>query len=116
MSHHTLTGLYNRWAFEGHLSGALQRVRTEGAEHTLCFVDLDQFKFVNDTSGHFAGDHMLREVVEVFRATLSEGDVLARLGGDEFGIIFKNGDLGTAASGAGRNRKCMSGGGVNWQG
>lgn len=114
-THDTLTGLYNRWAFEGHLSGALQRVRTEGAEHTLCFVDLDQFKFVNDTSGHFAGDHMLREVVEVFRATLSEGDVLARLGGDEFGIIFKNRDLDTAAIEAERIRKRLSDTEFIWQ-
>lgn len=114
-THDTLTGLYNRWAFEGHLTGALQRVRTEGAEHTLCFVDLDQFKFVNDTSGHFAGDHMLREVVEVFRATLSEGDVLARLGGDEFGIILENRDLDTAAIEAERIRQRLSDAEFIWQ-
>lgn len=114
-THDTLTGLYNRWAFEGHLSGALQQVRTKGAEHTLCFVDLDQFKFVNDTSGHFAGDHMLREVVEVFRATLGDGDVLARLGGDEFGIIFENRDLDTAAVQAERIRQRLSDTEFIWQ-
>jgi diguanylate cyclase (GGDEF)-like protein/PAS domain S-box-containing protein len=114
-SHDTLTGLYNRWAFERRLSDALQRVRTEGAHHALCYVDLDQFKLVNDTSGHFAGDHMLRQVVEVFRETLGEHDILARLGGDEFGIILEYRDLETAVDTAERVRQRLSDTEFLWQ-
>ncbi|MDQ2076993.1 bifunctional diguanylate cyclase/phosphodiesterase [Marinimicrobium sp. ABcell2] len=114
-SHDALTGLYNRWAFERRLSDALQRARTEGTQHALCFIDLDQFKLINDTSGHFAGDHMLRQVVEVFRQTLGEHDMLARLGGDEFGVILENRDLDTAAAIAEQVRQNLSESEFVWQ-
>ncbi len=91
-THDALTGLFNRRAFENRLSATLVRARTEGSNHTVAFIDLDQFKVVNDTSGHFAGDRLLQQVVGIFRRCLREGDMLARLGGDEFGVILEHCD------------------------
>lgn len=91
-THDALTGLFNRRAFEHRLTETLGRARTEGSHHTLAFIDLDQFKVVNDTSGHFAGDRLLQQVVGIFRRCLREGDMLARLGGDEFGVVLEHCD------------------------
>ncbi len=91
-THDVLTGLFNRRAFEHRLADTLGRARAENSNHTLAFIDLDQFKVVNDTSGHFAGDRLLQQVVGIFRRCLREGDMLARLGGDEFGVIFEHCD------------------------
>ncbi|ROQ21812.1 diguanylate cyclase/phosphodiesterase with PAS/PAC sensor(s) [Marinimicrobium koreense] len=91
-THDALTGLFNRRAFEHRLTETLGRARTENSHHTLAFIDLDQFKVVNDTSGHFAGDRLLQQAVGIFRRCLREGDMLARLGGDEFGVIFEHCD------------------------
>lgn len=96
-THDSLTGLLNRRAFEYRLVGTLNRTRTDNSTHALFFIDLDQFKVVNDTSGHSAGDQLLRQVAEVARKALREGDILARLGGDEFGVILENCNLETAA-------------------
>ncbi len=86
-SHDALTGLLNRREFERRLADALQE---EGAGHVLCFLDMDQFKVVNDTCGHAAGDELLRQFTGLLRAELRASDVLARLGGDEFGILFRD--------------------------
>ena len=59
-------------------------------KHVFCFLDLDEFKVVNDNCGHLAGDHLLREVCELFNSQLRQRDTLARLGGDEFGIIMEH--------------------------
>lgn len=91
-THDALTGLFNRRAFEHRLADTLNRARTEGSHHTVAFIDLDQFKVVNDTSGHFAGDRLLQQVVGIFRRCLREGDMLARLGGDEFGVVLEHCD------------------------
>ncbi|MDZ7803182.1 putative bifunctional diguanylate cyclase/phosphodiesterase [Thiohalophilus sp.] len=88
-SHDELTGLINRRAFEHYLDEALNRARDENSMHALCFIDLDQFKIINDTSGHFVGDYLLRQVAEIFSQHLRKGDVLARLGGDEFALILE---------------------------
>lgn len=88
-SHDELTGLINRRAFENYLDEALNHARREGSVHALCFIDLDQFKIINDTSGHFVGDHLLRQVAEMLRQNLRKGDVLARIGGDEFALILE---------------------------
>jgi PleD family two-component response regulator len=61
-SHDTLTGLFNRYEFENRLKEALELARTEGSQITLCYMDLDQFKLVNDTGGHIAGDELLRQL------------------------------------------------------
>lgn len=88
-THDVLTGLYNRRAFERRLGESFKRARVEGASHALCFIDLDQFKVVNDTSGHFAGDRLLQQVVDIFRRELRDCDMLARLGGDEFAMVLR---------------------------
>ncbi len=92
-SHDTLTGLINRREFENHLIGALEKTRdnTENT-HALLYLDLDQFKVVNDTFGHSAGDALLRLLTEQIQAKIRSSDVLARLGGDEFGILLENCD------------------------
>jgi len=85
-----LTGIFNRRAFESHLSMALETARSEGRHHTLCYLDLDQFKVVNDTCGHLAGDELLKQVAARLQGKLRESDILARLGGDEFGVLLDN--------------------------
>lgn len=88
--HDALTGLYNRYEFERRLTEAQRAMATEGSHHSVCFIDLDRFKIVNDTAGHAAGDALLRELADMLRGRLRTTDVLARLGGDEFGLIAYN--------------------------
>lgn len=86
--HDDLTGLINRRAFEGYLDNAILRARSENFVHALCFIDLDQFKIINDTLGHVVGDQLLKQVAQTLAQSLRKSDLLARLGGDEFGVIF----------------------------
>ena len=86
-SHDALTGLYNRRAFEQRLETALAALGQGGEARALLYIDLDQFKLVNDTCGHSAGDQLLREITVVMRRVSAEG-FLARLGGDEFGLLL----------------------------
>ena len=89
-SHDVLTDLYNRREFERRLHGALA-VDFPGAPiSVLLYIDLDQFKLINDTSGHGAGDQLLAKLSTVMRSQLRNIDVLARLGGDEFGVLLGN--------------------------
>jgi diguanylate cyclase (GGDEF)-like protein len=83
-SHDSLTKLFNRDEFTSYLQDAISRHDI----HTLLFIDLDQFKAINDTCGHAAGDECLRQVAEIFKQHTGSQDRLARLGGDEFGIVF----------------------------
>ncbi|MES9970020.1 MAG: EAL domain-containing protein [Candidatus Thiodiazotropha sp.] len=87
-NHDSLTDLMNRSAFETHLESALESARQRGHEHILCFMDLDQFKVVNDTCGHVAGDELLRQLARLMRKHIRGSDVLARVGGDEFSAIL----------------------------
>jgi diguanylate cyclase (GGDEF)-like protein/PAS domain S-box-containing protein len=89
-SHDSLTGLINRTEFEQRLSLALKSSAQAGRHHAVMYLDLDQFKVVNDTSGHAAGDQLMRQVSSVLQRRLREGDTLARLGGDEFGVLLEN--------------------------
>lgn len=89
-THDDLTGLYNRREFEKQLDTALNESNRNAASHSLLYIDLDQFKVVNDTSGHIAGDTLLIQLSNLFRSRIREHDVLARLGGDEFGIILRD--------------------------
>jgi len=91
--HDTLTGLYNRSEFERHIGELLAELRRYPAgQHWLCFADLDQFKVVNDTCGHLAGDELLKQVANVFRQYLRDTDLVARTGGDEFALILRHCD------------------------
>ncbi|MEO8039873.1 MAG: EAL domain-containing protein [Betaproteobacteria bacterium] len=89
-SHDALTGLINRTEFERRLAIALQSASQLGRHHAVMYLDLDQFKVVNDTCGHAAGDQLMRQVSTLLLQCLREGDTLARLGGDEFGVLLEN--------------------------
>lgn len=90
-THDALTGLANRREFEYRLEQVLHGIgRQQSGRHALMFLDLDQFKLVNDTCGHAAGDELLRHICALLQSDLREGDTLARLGGDEFGILLEN--------------------------
>jgi diguanylate cyclase (GGDEF)-like protein/PAS domain S-box-containing protein len=88
-NHDELTGLFNRRAFERQLIDALVDARSQKQTHTLCYLDLDQFKVVNDTCGHAAGDQLLRQVTELLQERVRLTDTLSRLGGDEFGLLLR---------------------------
>jgi diguanylate cyclase (GGDEF)-like protein/PAS domain S-box-containing protein len=87
-SHDALTGLVNRREFERRLGESLEIARAGRQGHVMCYMDLDRFKAVNDTSGHLAGDNMLREVAALIREAVRDSDTVARLGGDEFGVLL----------------------------
>jgi len=89
-SHDALTGLINRTEFERRLNLALKSSADLNRNHAVMYLDLDQFKVVNDTCGHAAGDQLMRQVSAVLLKRLREGDTLARLGGDEFGVLLEN--------------------------
>lgn len=89
-THDALTGLANRREFEFRLEQVLHGIGRQQSGHALMFLDLDQFKLVNDTCGHAAGDELLRHICALLQSDLREGDTLARLGGDEFGILLEN--------------------------
>jgi diguanylate cyclase (GGDEF)-like protein/PAS domain S-box-containing protein len=96
-SHDALTGLFNRRKFESRVDEAIREVATSGRTHALCYMDLDQFKVVNDTCGHGAGDRLLVELTTLLRRSIRRQDVLGRLGGDEFGLLLHDVDLDEAA-------------------
>ena len=87
-SHDALTGLVNRREFERRLGESLEVARAGRQGHVMCYLDLDRFKAVNDTSGHLAGDNLLREVAAIVREGVRDSDTVARLGGDEFGVLL----------------------------
>jgi diguanylate cyclase (GGDEF)-like protein/PAS domain S-box-containing protein len=97
-SHDALTGLINRRGFEQLLLEAIASSRNdEQQQHTLCYLDLDQFKVVNDTAGHIAGDELLRQVSALLQKGVRTNDKLARLGGDEFGLLLTQCPLSEAS-------------------
>ena len=94
--HDPLTGRYNRRAFEARLQHAIETAVVEKKQHALCYIDLDQFKVVNDTCGHVAGDELLKQVAAILEHGIRDSDMLARLGGDEFGVLLEGCDLDKA--------------------
>lgn len=88
--HDDLTGLVNRREFEKRLGHAIAASKSHGAHHALCYLDLDQFKAVNDSAGHSAGDELLRQIATLMLAQVRDRDTLARLGGDEFALLLPN--------------------------
>ena len=97
-THDQLTGLINRREFENRLSAALDSARAEPPQrHVLLYLDLDQFKVVNDTCGHEAGDRLLRQITSLLQRRIRASDILARLGGDEFGVLLADWTLDGAS-------------------
>lgn len=96
--HDSLTGLVNRQEFERRLSIAVNDVKINHSQHIFCYMDLDQFKVVNDTCGHRAGDELLRQISLILMQRVREEDTFARLGGDEFGLLLSHCTVADAMS------------------
>ncbi|MBE9560798.1 MAG: EAL domain-containing protein, partial [Proteobacteria bacterium] len=95
-THDALTGLINRYEFERRLKHVISTQNMHESVNTLCYIDLDQFKLVNDTCGHTAGDELLKQITLLLQNTLDNKGILARLGGDEFGLLLENADVNKA--------------------
>ncbi|MGK5028963.1 EAL domain-containing protein [Janthinobacterium sp. MDT1-19] len=87
-THDALTGLINRREFEHLVAGALHTAKENGHAHALLYLDLDQFKIINDTCGHAAGDVLLQLLAKMLQGQMRDSDILARLGGDELGVLL----------------------------
>ncbi len=106
-THDKLTGLINRHEFERRLRKAIESAASEDKCHVLCYLDLDQFKIVNDTCGHIAGDELLRQITMLLQRGVRQGDTLARLGGDEFGALLEQRPLDKALQIVDKMRKTV---------
>lgn len=95
-SHDVLTNLLNRREFEQRLQHVLTRDSDPADQHILCFLDLDQFKIINDSCGHIAGDELLRQVAALLKGLVRSRDTLARIGGDEFAVLMEHATLDSA--------------------
>lgn len=114
--HDSLTGLINRSEFENRLKDSLGKLHTEHVGHCLLFLDLDQFKIVNDTSGHRAGDELLKCLSQLLKDNARTRDSIARLGGDEFAILLERCPLNKAEEVANTLRRKISDYKFNWEG
>ncbi len=114
-SHDDLTGLVNRREFERRTERALETARQGRGQHVLCYGDLDQFKIVNDTCGHMAGDELLRQVARLMSDTVRRRDTLARLGGDEFGLLLEHCTLQQGSRVAENVRRVISDSSFVWE-
>ena len=106
-SYDPLTGLINRREFELRLDRLVLQTRTRTATHALLYIDLDQFKLVNDSCSHAAGDELLRQVTQLLLGAIRQRDTLGRLGGDEFGLVLENCPLGKAVEIAAKIQKTI---------
>ena len=95
-THDTLTGLMNRKQFEQLLNHKLEDAKTNNREHAFLYADLDQFKVINDTCGHTAGDTLLQQITKTLLTKVRLGDTVSRLGGDEFGLLLDSCSIDTA--------------------
>ena len=115
-SHDALTGLINRSEFENRLVAAYDKLKSDPEQTSaLLYLDLDQFKVVNDTFGHTAGDELLRQLTEIVQAQIRSSDVFARFGGDEFGILLERCDEQRAVEVAEAIRGSIEGYRFEWQ-
>jgi diguanylate cyclase (GGDEF)-like protein len=94
--HDPLTGLLNRRRFEQEVEQHLMRCRRYGARGAVVLIDIDHFKYVNDTLGHGAGDELIIQISDALRSRLRESDIIARLGGDEFAVLLPQVNLAEA--------------------
>lgn len=113
--HDALTGLFNRYEFEHRLQQTIEMAQVQNSEHALCYLDLDQFKLVNDTCGHAAGDALLQQLSALFESKIRQCDTLARLGGDEFGVLLEHCALTNAKSIANALRQAVEDFSFSWQ-
>jgi len=107
-SHDILTGLVNRREFENRLERALKSARARETSYAVCYLDLDQFKIVNDSCGHSAGDALLGQLGALLKSKIRWRDTLARLGGDEFGVLLESCSLEEAMQSAESLRLAIS--------
>ncbi len=115
-THDLLTGLENRLQFERRLEHMLENAARHGKQHALLYIDLDQFKIVNDTCGHIAGDELLRRLTNMLKFKVCKSDTLARLGGDEFGILLEGCPLDSAVVMANDLRNLVNEFRFSWEG
>ena len=114
-SHDPLTGLLSRAEFDRRLSDLLTQARGEGGQHALCYMDLDQFKIINDTCGHVAGDEILRQLAKLLTKKVRRSDALARLGGDEFALLIGDCTLEDAGLVASMLREQVAAARLQWE-
>lgn len=114
-THDPLTNLVNRREFERRLKRILNSARAEASLHALCYIDLDQFKVINDSCGHSAGDELLKQLAKLFRSSVRKRDTVCRLGGDEFGVLMEHCDLEHAEIAANMLREKIQNFRFHWQ-
>jgi diguanylate cyclase (GGDEF)-like protein/PAS domain S-box-containing protein len=114
-SHDELTTLVNRREFERHLNLLIESAHSHGRRHALLYMDLDQFKIVNDTCGHVVGDDLLRQLSAMLSKKIRGSDTIARLGGDEFGVLLADCPLERAMAVAETLRRTIAEFRFNWQ-
>ncbi len=114
-THDALTNLVNRREFERRLLRVLSSDDEPGVAHVLCFLDLDQFKIINDTCGHIAGDDLLRQIAALLQGQMRSRDTLARLGGDEFAVLMEYSPMDRALSLAERIREMLQDFQFHWR-
>jgi diguanylate cyclase (GGDEF)-like protein/PAS domain S-box-containing protein len=114
-SHDALTNLLNRREFEKRLQQVLTRDAEPDDRHILCFLDLDQFKIINDTCGHIAGDELLRQVAALLKGLMRSRDTLARIGGDEFAVLIEHASLDKTLPFAEKIREAIAGFQFHWR-
>ncbi len=115
-SHDSLTGLINRSEFERRAERLISTFQEGQENHALCFMDLDQFKVINDTCGHVAGDQLLRQLSQLLQGAVRKRDTLARLGGDEFGALIEHCSLDQAQRVASSLERVMEDFKFTWEG
>jgi len=113
-SHDALTDLINRREFERRLRRLLIQINIHAGDHVLCYLDLDQFKIINDSCGHVAGDELLRQVASLLTGQIRSRDTLARLGGDEFAVLMEHCPIGQAGVLADHIREAIEGFRFQW--
>lgn len=111
-THDELTGLANRKTLEARLSRVIESAHSE---HTLAIIDIDQFKIINDTCGHAAGDELLKQTARILTQVVRKRDTIARIGGDEFGVLFEDCPLAQATATAEAIREALTSFQFEWQ-
>lgn len=114
--HDDLTKLPNRKALEQRLTRVIESAHSEETEHALAIIDLDQFKLINDTCGHDAGDEFLRRIGRLLKTVLRKRDTIARIGGDEFAVLIEDCTVASARSAADALRSAVESFAFEWNG